>query len=320
MKKPLQYSYYLLKGKYRRKKADSMMLGEYGKTFGPEYAGKPYLDMASAQELIYEKIKSGQPLMVGRLGAVELSNMRSFEFDDRRIEAKNVAQLCECAGFFPNDPSLKPGFWEEMVRACGVCDLLGVWFLAFEDYYVRKYLPGMAATTCLTSLDPFEYPEKPWTSALAGRKVLVIHPQDELIQSQYRNRQHLFEGTDILPEFELKTLKAVQTNAGEVDERYKDWFEALEAMYREAMQIDFDIAILGCGAYGFPLAAKLKNAGKQAVHMGGITQILFGIRGKRWDDTPDYQYLEKYYNDYWVRVPKKSRPKQAAKVEDGCYW
>ena len=62
-----------------------------------------------------------------------------------------------------------------------------------------------------------------------------------------------------MPEFELKTLKAVQTIAGEKDERFSTWFEALEYMFEETMKIDFDIAIIGCGAYGMPLAAKLKK-------------------------------------------------------------
>lgn len=320
MKNAFKYRYYLIKGKLRRRKVDRLMLAPYGDTIRANYGGRTYVDIASIQNNIYEHIKSGKPFFAGRLGAVELSNMRSYEFDDKRIEQKNVAQLCECAGFFPNDPALKPGFWKEMTEACRVCDVLGCWFMPFEDYYVKKYLPETAVTSCLTSLDPFAYPAKPWTAALEGKRVLVIHPQDELILDQYKKRQFLFGETKILPEFDLKVLKAVQTNAGETDERFQNWFEALEAMYQEAMKIDFDVAILGCGAYGFPLAAKLKNAGKQAIHMGGITQILFGIRGKRWDVTPDYAYLKEYYNDYWTRVPDKEKPKKASAVEDGCYW
>lgn len=41
-------------------------------------------------------------------------------------------------------------------------------------------------------------------------KVLVIHPFEDTIKSQYQKREKLFPGTDILPEFELKTLKAVR--------------------------------------------------------------------------------------------------------------
>lgn len=47
-----------------------------------------------------------------------------------------------------------------------------------------------------------------------------------------------------------------------------------------AMKINFDTAIIGCGAYGMPLAAQIKNAGRQAIHLGGAVQLLFGIKGE----------------------------------------
>lgn len=45
-------------------------------------------------------------------------------------------------------------------------------------------------------------------------------------------------------------------------------------------KIDYDICLIGCGAYGFPLAAHAKRKGKKAVHLGGALQLLFGIKGK----------------------------------------
>lgn len=41
---------------------------------------------------------------------------------------------------------------------------------------------------------------------------------------------------------------------------------------------DYDIALIGCGAYGFPLAAHIKRSGKKAIHLGGALQLLFGIK------------------------------------------
>ena len=75
----------------------------------------------------------------------------------------------------------------------------------------------------------------------------------------------------------------------------------------------FDIAIIGCGAYGMPLAAYCKQIGKKAVHLGGATQLLFGIKGKRWDNYS-------LYNDYWVRPLESETPRNAGKIESGCYW
>ena len=80
---------------------------------------------------------------------------------------------------------------------------------------------------------------------------------------------------------------------------------------------EFDVAIIGAGAYGFPLAAYVKSLGKQAIQMSGATQILFGIRGKRWDEHP---LISKFYNDSWVRPLKSETPPEIKKVEGGSYW
>ena len=119
-----------------------------------------------------------------------------------------------------------------------------------------------------------------------------------------------------MPDFELITYKTVQTNAGgECD--YSNWFEALNGMFEEIKKINFDIAIVGCGSYGLPLAAKIRKLDKQVIHLAGATQILFGIRGARWDVRPE---MQKYFNSYWVRPIESERPKNAKEVEGGCYW
>ena len=82
-------------------------------------------------------------------------------------------------------------------------------------------------------------------------------------------------------------------------------------------QTDFDVAIIGCGAYGFPLAAKVKDMGKVAIHLGGATQILFGIKGARWDLN---QKINRWYNEAWTRPSESDKPKNAAAVESACYW
>ena len=167
----------------------------------------------------------------------------------------------------------------------------------------------------LADMEPYDY-AKPWSRALAGKKVLVIHPFAKTIEAQYQKRENLWENKDVLPAFELKTIKAVQSIAGEKTP-FKDWFEALHHMEEQMDAIDYDIAIIGCGAYGFSLAAHAKRKGKKAVHLGGATQILFGVKGKRWDDMPA---VNKFYNEYWVRPLPEETPARKNSVEGGCYW
>ena len=68
----------------------------------------------------------------------------------------------------------------------------------------------------------------------------------------------------------MHTIKAVQTIADQQDSRFDTWFDALEYMKDEISKVDFDIALIGCGAYGMCLAAHVKRLGKQAVHLSYI--------------------------------------------------
>lgn len=269
---------------------------------------------------IRDLILSGKPFLAGRFGANELSTVKTFDFEVASKYAVSMKYLCTGAGFFPNDQGWGHKFMELMLDSIPEADVMGIWMLPFEDYYLNKYGQRNLRTTYLLDLEPWSAPDNPWSAALAGKKVLVIHPFSETIKAQYQKREKIFPGTDILPEFELKTLKAVQTVAGTKDDRFDTWFDALEWMYQEAMKIDFDIAIIGCGAYGFPLAAKIKKAGKQAIHLAGATQLLFGIKGKRWEEERAFIYVQKYFNDAWIHPCENDRPRNAEIVEGGCYW
>ena len=124
----------------------------------------------------------------------------------------------------------------------------------------------------------------------------------------------VFPGTAILPEFaSLTCIQAVQSIAGEKTE-YATWFDALAFMQNQISECDFDVAIIGAGAYGLPLAAYCKKIGKQAIQMSGATQLLFGIKGKRWDEHP---FISNLYNDAWIRPNSNETPTQKSKVEGG---
>lgn len=278
--------------------------------------------MSTRQANIYIKrlIDSKEPFFVGRFGSTELFALRTFDFQVRPQYKKSLAQMQMCAGFFSANEKMGEKFKDLMLESIPEADVMGIWMLPFEKYYLNKYGSKKLKTTYLLDFEPWSCAAESWSAALKGKKVLVIHPFAETIESQYQKREKIFANTDILPEFELKTLKAIQTMGGERDDRFHTWFEALEFMHQEAMKIDFDIAIVGCGAYGFPLAAKLKKSGKQVIHLAGATQLLFGIKGKRWEENEVFRYIQKYFNDSWINPREEDRPKHANRVEGGCYW
>lgn len=320
MKHTFQLAKIYVEDQFRRRAVQNAGGGSVYVNSLTHYADKKILNTHETNELLSQKIREGVPFCAARLGANELFSMGVFEFDVTSKQQKALDQLGLWSGFFPTDTGLGDRFNQCMKDGCRQIDLIGISAPKFEKYYIKKYMPSDVQITRIFDLEPWKNPVCPWTAALKGKKVLIVHPFAETIRKQYAKRKQVFEGTDILPEFELKILKAVQTVAGEKDNRFATWFDALEWMYTEAMRIDFDMAIIGCGAYGLPLAAKLKASGKQAVHLGGPTQILFGIKGKRWEENEAFAYVQKFFNNSWVYPEDADKPKQASRVEGGCYW
>lgn len=288
-----------------------------GKKVNPQtIAGKKVIQ--DAENIIYDKVMRNQPFMMARYGSVELSIIVKYVTKQmgliKEIPDKHMNVLCNNAGFFPNNKYLAEKFAELMIESSKQVDLLVAWNDIMEDYVIKMFAPQTQLIR-YASMEPF-LNTNPWSAALEGKKVLVIHPFEESIKHQYSKREVLFENQKVLPDFELKTLKAVQTIAGNLS-GFETWFEAFQYMLEKVKGIDFDIAILGCGAYGFPLAAEIKKMGKQAVHLGGGTQILFGIKGKRWDNVSE---IKKLYNQYWISPNESERPKDFNTIEGGCYW
>ena len=292
----------------------------------PHFAHKWVMSTKKTNDYIYDLIMSNKPFMVCRFGNTELQtvvgNLRiktigHSEWADEYLD-RWFTRLGKDSGFFPVDYKYLDKFTKLILDSCKEADLLAMWHCYMEDYVITEYNPDVDLTF-LFRLEPWLANCRPWSAALKGKKVLVIHPFEDTIRAQYQKRERLFPGTDILPEFELKTLKAVQTLCGEKDERFNNWFEALEYMYEEALKIDFDVAIIGCGAYGMPLAAKLKQAGKQAIHLGGATQLLFGIKGRRWEENYPSK-IATCFNDAWTYPLDSEKPKNGSTVEKGCYW
>ncbi|MEN9243605.1 MAG: hypothetical protein Q6K81_01805 [Gloeomargarita sp. DG02_5_bins_242] len=286
----------------------------------------------AASDVIRAKILTPEPCMICRFGGVEMAALMHHHSIQQKSQfwgQKSLAYIRGAtrpfwwddnirkkmrynAGFFPATPEYLERFCERMLADITIIDILGSWLP--EEQILSNYL-SQAIKVKLQDLEPY-YHEEPWSEALEGKRVLVIHPFAETIQQQYQQRECLFQNPKILPEFELKTLKSVQSIAGN-ECNFSDWFAALAWMVEQMSQIDFDVAIIGAGAYGLPLAAAVKRLGKKAIHLGGATQILFGIRGKRWDDDPFFQTL---FNEHWRRPAPTEVPGNFQVVEGGCYW
>lgn len=292
-----------------------------------------------ASNLIYQCLIQDSPCMIARYGSVELLCVinyigvkkckhniwdyitdKSPQFWWNKIGCQNMQNN---AGFFPLTLKNLEKFAEFMIEDSKQVDVLGSW----RPEENRLVDPNRIKAIQLLLLEPY-HAKRPWSRILEGKKILVVHPFAKTIRQQYQNnRTSLFQNPEVLPEFHLDTLEAVQSIGGKSS--FETWFDALQYMKDEIDRRDYDIALIGCGAYGFPLAAHVKRSGKKAVHLGGALQLLFGIKGKRWMN-PKYgmkslpfitrNYYNNLMNEYWVFPSDNERPANAANVEGACYW
>lgn len=268
---------------------------------------------------IKNKLRYESSLMVSRYGRHEIRTVGLYKYNHKWRKKSAIKRMSINAGFFPEKEKLLDKFSDVYIESTRKADLFCAWhfrhgFWELEERVFRENCPD-AVLTDIRALE-FLWHDDPWTTALSGKKVLVVHPFADTIERQYQKRAHLFPGQNILPEFEkLETLKAVQSAAGS-EVPFDTWFHALEHMKEKMAAINFDTALIGAGAYGLPLAAHARDLGKQGIQLGGITQLLFGIMGKRWENRRAADFM----NESWTRPDPHEVPPDAEKVEGGAYW
>ncbi len=277
---------------------------------------KNFLNISETDEYIKELLLSDKPMMISRLGSTELRVLHDY-YLNKTYSNHNRHTIEISSGVFPTDDESLDRFSKLNFENISNIDLLGIWFNPFEDIVANKFCPE-AQLTNLRNLEPY-FSDSPWSYYLKGKKILVIHPFTSSISAQYIKREKLFKNKNILPEFKLINYKPVQSFAGMADStlEFKSWFDALNKMQNDIAKLDFDIAIVAAGAYGLPLASFIKDMGKKAIHLGGATQMLFGVYGTRWEQNPDFESI---INENWIKPLEEEKPKSADLLGTSSYW
>ena len=259
-------------------------------------------------------ISHSKPLLVSRLGWFETYSIGYFDAHGE-ISSSLRKKMWNTPGIFPATNAQFENFYFEYRNAISKIDILALMRCPYEKSVITSYAPQ--AFRCeLLDIEPY-YNPVPWSRYLAGKKVLVVHPFVDTICKQYASvRQLLFVDSSVLPEFEITGLKPPQTMCGNTD-GYDSWNIALDSLKNQIASIDFDVAIIGCGAYGLPVGGFVKELGKVCIHMGGATQTLFGVTGTRWMNGSPLCF---YHNKFWTRPSEEERPANWQQAEGGCYW
>jgi hypothetical protein len=269
-------------------------------------------------KIIYDLIEKDKPIAVGKIGANEL-NYICLPYMDLDNNIKNILlhNILFGAGLYPNNSEIINQFLSIHYLSCfKEVDVFAEWNKnkACERNLINLKAPKSIRVE-LRSLEPYYFDLK-WTKFLENKKILIISPFTKSISLQLKIKDKIWTN-NLLPDFEAKLLKFPLSYYLQNVEKQKDYPNTcidLLNLYKEKMEsIDFDIALIGTGIYGLPLAVHAKKLGKIGYHFGGALQVLFGIKGKRWDNYS-------FYNEYWIRPSDDEIPFHKDYCENGCYW
>lgn len=273
-----------------------------------------------ANDAIIRILDAGQPASVGKMGSVELDMVRAYLSKIPTESQKwkhRMNRLNVCPGIFPEETYLVKEYCEAFLNALTDLDILGVWFNAEESKVAHKYCTK-ALIANYHGVEPFDV-YNPWTRHLEGKNVLVIHPFKDSIKTQYAKRELVWGERKILPDFNLMQIKMPLSKAI-VSSKYETWKEQLDDLKGQMDGFDYDVALVGAGGYSLLLTQFAKANGKIGIHLGGSTQVLFGVYGSRWLSDPN---ACKLFNEHWTRpLPEETPPPERfAEVRgDVCYW
>jgi hypothetical protein len=283
---------------------------------------KPVVD---AGTLLKQAIVERKPFATGKMGKYEILGLCTYLKREKLRSANRPVPayppyisltLFENAGVFPKDDAVFDKFGKVFLDTVNQCDALAAWEIEGETEVFRNYCRETKLVT-LQSLEPY-YSTDPWSATLKGKRVLVISPFASSIRDQYAVRQTLWDDPRVLPDFELLLIRP-PLSAGIVPPKAPDWFAALDDLRGQMDAINYDVALIGAGAFSLPLAVHAKSRGKVAVHLGGPTQTLFGISGKRWLKNDDFK-VNRFIKSSWKFPSAEETPETAVKIEGGCYW
>jgi len=216
---------------------------------------------------------------------------------------------------------------QSTLTAIAEIDGIAVWnpMYSTQEAALIKSLNPKAATFPLRTLEPFYTPENPYTAKMTKGAIAVISPFAKSITEQIPRLQSIFppEGPAGPMWAETQVFEPVKAYYSPNITMGETWpAHILTAGPKAAItyladQVTARYALVGIGALGLPLVAELKHRGIVAVHTGGGTQIMLGIRGRRWEN---HSTISKFYNAAWIRPSPEEIPTDAEKIERGCYW
>lgn len=276
---------------------------------------------------VLEALDDKKGLLIGRHGTIELTMILQL-LKNNYVDLDRAAILERNAGVFPKLEKPLTRWLTEYTEASMAADVMAAgWYkpLAKAEWNLLKEKNPSCLKIPLRSLEPYYCkPVDHWTRVLEGRRVTVVSSFTGSMEMQMDYRDQIWPGRadSLLPianwSFVRSYYAPVLANGNAAwPPPIASWIDALVYLEQKVLNTKPEIVLIGCGGLGMILGHRLKQRGIIAIVMGGAIQILFGIKGKRWENHP---IISSFITSDWIKPNQTEVPNGASSVEGGCYW
>ena len=286
------------------------------------------LNLSNSNNEIIELIKKNKPFSVIRLG---IGPETALTYEYIITKKVNVAYLhpelltLYNAGIYTKNKNLQKmelfcHYYNAGIKNCDLLASFTEYILEIQRFFSKSYNIKQIHSRSIEPFHIIQENEIPWTHYLKNKKILIINPFTDSFKKQIKNNFQMFKNkTMFLDDQEFIFYKSYQTIAG--NHIHNDWFETFQIMCNDIKDIDFDIALLGCGGYGLPLCNFIKTKlNKSAIYIGGGLQLMFGVMGKRWENIPLWKKIISENNCNFIKPSNDEICNNLNNIENGCYW
>jgi len=279
------------------------------------------------QEFLYNYITSqlikNERFIIPRVAGIE--NRTAYDILDDKEPRYDVMK--NNAGILMSDIVSVRKYGEMYFEAFENCQVYTGWDKKGGDYvyggiresheYIDDKLCAGKLKVWAHCLDIFEYiyANKIWTTALRGKKILIVSSFVKSIKAQIEKGE--IYPKELFPECEFVYIKPPQTNGKHIS---LEWDRELELFNERLAKIgEYDIALVSAGGYGNLIVNHIYNQGKSAIYVGGVLQTYFGIIGNRWLEEKS-SAIKMFKNERWIRPLEEERPPGWQDIESSAYW
>ena len=290
-----------------------------------------------AQELV-RAVQSSTPYAAGKLGTSEFDALywytthRQNKADTKQAYPLHIFQhMVVNAGLYPTLPDTIDQWAEHMIlNVLPLMDLMVEWnpSAKLQEHHLLETHAKQSKRTVLRALEPYyeSDPSNRYTLAIPeGSKIAIVSPFWDSILHQVPNLDKIWHTHPIwmkpshlfLPIQTFYSPLVAGDRHNQWSPHLPDWRAACDEITEKVKALDAKYVFVGCGALSLPIVAALKRAGCIAIHTGSAPQIMFGIKGKRWDN---HSVISKFYNSSWIRPSAREIPEGARAIENACYF